>query len=183
MKDLSLHVLDIAENSIEAGATWVEIKIAEKFTARRLIIRIKDNGQGMDKKMLAKALDPFYTTKTVRRVGLGLSMFAQAAHESGGDFSVRSRKGRGTEVIASFVYDHLDRKPLGSMTETIISLVGTQGGRVDIIYEHRKNGRRFIFDSKRVKRALDGVPIYAPQVLGYLRQKISSGLAGIGAGQ
>ncbi len=139
MEDLSLHTLDVAENAIRAGARKIEIGIFEDIEGNLLSIRIKDDGVGMDEETLEKALDPFFTTKRNRRIGLGLSMLAQAAKEAGGDIKLDSKIGKGTDVLATFRYDHLDRKPLGDMNETMATLIAGHP-EVRFIYEHKKNG-------------------------------------------
>jgi len=123
MEDLSLHVLDIAENSIAAGAKHVEIRVRESRREDRLSIEIIDNGRGMSEDMLQKATDPFFTTRTTRRVGLGLSLFEQAAKRAGGEFKIASCPGAGTKVTGVFQYSHVDRQPLGDMDQTILALV------------------------------------------------------------
>ena len=179
MQDLSLHILDIVENSIEAGATKVKITVEEDVRQNRLIVKIKDNGKGMDKKTLDKALDPFYTTKKTGRIGLGLSMLAQAAKEAEGDFNVKSKRGRGTTITAQFVYDHIDRKPLGDIAETLIALIASHGLKVDFIYKHKKNNKRFVIDTQDIKKELDGVPINNFEVLKLLQKNIRKELESI----
>ncbi len=127
MQDLSLHVLDIVENSIAAGAKNIKITISENIEKDVLTLTIQDNGQGIDKKTLDKVIDPFYSTKKIRRIGLGLSMLAQATKEANGNFHIKSKKGKGTTITATFVHSHIDRKPVGDMTETLITLIAAQG--------------------------------------------------------
>ena len=172
MQDLSLHILDIVENSIDAGATEIEIMIDEDTKKNLLQIKIKDNGRGMDQKTLKKILDPFYTTKTVRRVGLGLSLFAQSVNEVDGKIVIKSKPGKGTEVIAQMSYDHIDRKPLGNMCDTIMALIGTKGIEIDFIYSHKKNGQTFMIDTKEIKKQLGGESINHPEILNFLRKEI-----------
>jgi anti-sigma regulatory factor (Ser/Thr protein kinase) len=181
MQDLSLHILDIAENSIDAGAKKIEIIIKENIKQNMLVLKIKDNGKGMDEKTIAKVLDPFYTTKKTRRFGLGLSMLAQATKEAEGNFNIKSKKGKGTTVIAKFVYDHIDRKPIGNMAETIIALIVSKGMNVDFIYKHHKNSKSFVLDTKILKKELNGVPINNAEVLNILRENIIKELKRIGA--
>jgi len=176
LQDLSLHILDIVENSITAGATQVEIEIDENIRDNALIVSIRDNGYGMDRKNLKKAIDPFYTTRKTRRFGLGLSMFAQAAQEADGDFKIKSEVGKGTTVKATFSYNHVDRKPIGNMVDTMITLIAANGLNVDFIYRHKKNGRVFVLDTRHFKKELDGIPIDHPEVLNLLRKKIRIGL-------
>jgi signal transduction histidine kinase len=119
MEDLSLHVLDLVDNCIAAEASFVRVTVQEDHRADRLYIDIEDNGKGMKRRTLERALDPFFSTKQGKPVGLGLALFAQAARESGGEVSVRSRPGRGTTVHAAFGLTHLDRKPLGDLDGTL----------------------------------------------------------------
>ncbi len=181
LQDLSLHILDIVENSIDAGAKKIEIIIKENVKQNMLVLKIKDNGKGMDKNTIAKALDPFYTTKKTRRIGLGLSMLAQATKEADGTFQIKSQKGKGTTVIAKFVYDHIDRKPIGNMTETIIALIAGKGMDVDFIYEHHKNSHGFVFDTRTIKKEIKDIPINNGEVLNILRENIIKELKRIGA--
>ncbi len=119
MKDLSLHVLDIAENSIAAGATAVEIVVSEDAAADELVVMVRDNGGGMDPETARAASDPFFTTKQDKKVGLGLALFAQSCREAGGSLTVESSPQAGTAVKASLRLSHPDRKPLGDMERTV----------------------------------------------------------------
>jgi anti-sigma regulatory factor (Ser/Thr protein kinase) len=179
VEDLSLHILDIIENSIAAAATRIEIEIEEQTAKNRLIINIKDNGKGMDRETLTKALDPFYTTKKTRSVGLGLSMLSQAAHEADGVFDIQSERGKGTSIHAEFVYDHIDRKPLGNMADTIVACLVSLRPQTDLRYCHRKNDNEFSFDTEETKRMLNGVPINNAEVISFLKQYIEEGLSEI----
>jgi anti-sigma regulatory factor (Ser/Thr protein kinase) len=180
MQDLSLHILDIVENSIDAGATRIEIAINEDTRKNILTLTIKDNGKGMNKKTLRKVLDPFFTTKKTRRIGLGLSMLAQATKEADGSFDIQSKKEKGTAVTATFVYNHIDRKPIGDMTETIISLIATRGHDIDFIYKHNKNSNGFTFDTRYIKKKLNTISINDSEVLNSLRQELQKQLKSIG---
>jgi len=146
MQDLSLHVLDIVENSIRAGAKEVEISIDEDVAADRLEVTIRDDGAGMDQVTLGKALDPFFTTKTVRKVGLGLSLFREAARATGGDMTVQSKPGKGTRVKATFQHSHVDRQPMGDLAKTLEILI-IANPEVRFRYYHRENGEEHQFDS------------------------------------
>jgi hypothetical protein len=176
MEDLSLHILDIIENSIAAGATNIEVQIEERVAENLLIIKIKDNGKGMDKETLVKALDPFYTTKTTRCIGLGLSMLAQASQEANGSFDIKSKPGKGTDITAQFVYDHIDRKPLGNMAETIMACLVSLGSQTDLRYYHCKDSTEFLFDTKEIRKVLSGVAINNADIISFLRQHIEEGL-------
>ncbi len=175
MEDLSLHILDVAENSITAGAGRIEIKIYEDTGANLLTVEISDNGKGMDKELLKNACDPFYTTRTTRRVGLGIPLLAQAARESNGDISVKSKIGEGTSIKASFQYDHIDRKPLGDIGQTIIILIMSNPD-IDFLFEHKKNDDSYTLDTAEIKKELDGVPINTPEVINIIKDDISTWL-------
>jgi hypothetical protein len=180
MEDLSLHILDIVENSFAAGATEIEITIREEIRENRLTVSIKDNGAGMDENTVKKAMDPFYTTKNTRRIGLGLSMLAQAAQEADGSCTIRSILGKGTIIIAHFAYDHIDRKPIGNMAETIAACLVSYGARTDIKYRHYKNGAVFVFDTREVRKEINGAAINTPEVVSILKRHIEKGLREIG---
>ena len=146
MEDLSLHVLDVAENSVRSGATEIRIEIAEDEEEDLLTLRILDDGSGMDQATIERALDPFFTTKDNKRVGLGLSLLSQAAEETGGRLTVESSEGKGTQITAVFHGAHPDMKPLGEMMETMSVLAaGNSGAR--FVYDYRKGARKVHFDS------------------------------------
>ena len=138
MEDISLHILDVAENALNAGASRIEIRIVEGSKEDLMKIEIKDNGSGMDEQMVSQALDPFYTTKAGKRVGLGLPLLAQAAKEAGGNMEIQSRPDKGTMICATFQLSHPDLKPLGDMFETLATLTCAHPG-VEFIFEHRRN--------------------------------------------
>ena len=179
MQDLSLHILDIVENSLAAGSRRVEIRIVEDLRADRMTIEIVDDGCGMDEEMVRRAMDPFFTTKTVRRVGLGLPLLAEACRMSNGQLCLQSCPGGGTTVKASFQRSHIDRKPLGNMGDTLITLI-VGHPEVDLSYEHRKDGAYFSLDTREIKAELGNVPLNAPRIVTALRAGILSGLQELG---
>ncbi len=136
MQDLALHILDLVDNSLAAGATRISVQVTEEPEADRLVVEIADNGRGMTERTLARALDPFFTTKPGKPVGLGLALFAQAARESGGSLKVESAPGRGTTLRAVFGLGHPDRKPLGDLEGTM-SLLGESHPRVAFAFDYR----------------------------------------------
>ena len=150
MEDLSLHILDVVENSIRALAKRIEIRIEENIEKDRLTIEIEDNGQGMDEETLKKALDPFFTTKATRRVGLGLPLLQQAARETGGKLEISSEVGKKTRIRATFQYSHPDRKPLGDIKETLLTLAAGYP-EVDFVYEHKRGDTTYRWDTKEIK--------------------------------
>ncbi len=149
MEDLSLHILDIAENSISASAKRIEIRIDEDQAKDLLTIEIKDDGKGMNEHALQKAFDPFFTTRKTRNVGSGLSLLAQAARQSDGKIELSSAPGKGTTVKATFRLSHLDCKPIGDINETIRVLVAGNPG-IDFLYEHKKNNSLYCFDTREI---------------------------------
>ncbi len=125
MEDVSLHILDIVENALRAGAKNVIIRLAQSKREDRLVLEVTDDGEGMNEETMSRSVDPFFTTKQGKRVGLGLPLLAQAAEEAGGKLEVRSAPGKGTKVIATFGLSHIDRKPLGNIEETLQCLKAT----------------------------------------------------------
>jgi len=175
MEDLSLHILDIVENSIRAGATDVLIRIVEDTKNNILSIEIEDNGSGMDEEELKKVTDPFYTTKRGRKIGLGLSLLLQSAEECNGSLILRSSKGEGTYIRATFQYDHIDRKPLGDISKTLITLiVGNPDMRLR--YEHIKNGHEYIFDTLNIREKFQNQPLNLSLLINFIKNDISRGL-------
>ncbi|MGO9566037.1 MAG: ATP-binding protein [Desulfomonilaceae bacterium] len=175
MQDLSLHILDVAENGVRAGADLIKITIEENTSADRLAITIEDNGRGMAPGFLAQVLDPFVTTRTTRKVGLGLSLFKQAAVEALGDLKVESIQGQGTKVSVFMSHNHIDRKPMGNMADTLLALIEGNPA-VDFVYTHQKDGREYILDTREIRLELEEIPINNPQVIGLIRDNILSGL-------
>ncbi|MCX7706798.1 MAG: ATP-binding protein, partial [Anaerolineae bacterium] len=136
MRELSLHILDALQNSLEAGATLVELTVDEDLAADRLTIVIRDNGRGMDEATLARVTDPFFTTRKTRHVGLGIPLFKAATERCNGDFVITSAPGKGTTLEATFQHSHIDRAPLGDMVGTLLSFI--LGGTCDVRYVHRR---------------------------------------------
>jgi len=180
MLELAMHILDIAENSVRADATTVVITIIENEETDSLTIEIDDNGTGMDEDEITKALDPFYTTKKVRRVGLGLPMLREACRRCDGMFAIESAKGTGTHVVARFRNSHIDRQPLGDMASSLVMLI-TGNPHMDFIYTHTKNGVSFMLNTATIKEAIEDVPINNPEILRFIKNMINEGLKEIGA--
>jgi anti-sigma regulatory factor (Ser/Thr protein kinase) len=178
MRELALHVLDVLENSLEAGATEIELTVDEELAADRLTIIVRDNGRGMDPDTARRALDPFFTTRTTRHVGLGLPLFAAAARRCAGGLQLESAPGRGTRVTATFQHSHLDRAPLGDMTGTLLAfLLSERAGSLRFIYGHRLDGREFCLDTDALRAELGDVPFSHPLVRDWLHDYIAEGEA------
>jgi anti-sigma regulatory factor (Ser/Thr protein kinase) len=179
VEDLSLHILDVVENAIRAHAQRISIMITEDIQHDQLAIEIKDNGTGMSEKLRKKALDPFTTTKTTSRIGLGLPLFEQAARMSGGEFSLSSETNRGTIVRATFKHSHVDRKPMGNIAQTILTLIAGNPA-INFIYTHTKQGVTYALDTNEWKKELDGIPLNHPEVLRLIREELAEQLVKIG---
>jgi anti-sigma regulatory factor (Ser/Thr protein kinase) len=175
MLELAQNILDIAENSIRAGAKLIVISVIENSAKNLLTIEIRDDGCGMERKEVSKALDPFYTTKTVRHVGLGLPLLTDAAQMSGGQLDLQSQAGKGTKVTATFRLNHIDRQPLGNISSTLISLIAANS-EVDFIYDHWHDDRQFKLDTRLIRNEIENIPIYHPDIVKYIRGVIEEGL-------
>jgi hypothetical protein len=173
MEDLSLHILDIAENSIDAGATNIEITVIEDTAGDMLSIELKDDGQGMTLKAMENATDPFFTTRTTRRVGLGLPLLKEAAEAANGSLIVRSAPEEGTAILATFQLSHIDRKPLGLMADTVVALIATPR-EIDVLYTHTRDGRTVALDTKELRRQLPGRILNSAKALNLVRQYLST---------
>lgn len=182
MEELALHILDLAQNSLAAGASLLVIIINEDGAANLLTISIEDNGRGMDSEFVSRVLDPFTTTRTTRRVGLGLPLLSMTARQCDGDLTILSQLGHGTKVTATFKLDHWDLPPLGDLASTMVSLlVGRMD--VDLLYRHVVNGREFTLDTRELKAELDPVPLSEAKVLTFLRTYIIDELAKLHGGE
>ena len=171
MEDLSLHILDVAENSIIAGAKNIEILIDENSEKDLLTIEIIDDGSGMDKEMTEKITDPFVTTRTTRRVGLGIPLLKESAEDTNGKLEIMSEKGLGTKIKATFQYSHIDRKPLGDIKETLISLI-IGNPEINFKYIHKHNDQTFEFDTKKMKEDLLESNMNTLAVLSYVEKNL-----------
>jgi hypothetical protein len=173
MEDLSLHILDIAENSIEAKAHRVAIRVEERLSRDLLVLEITDDGRGMNAKLLARSLDPFITTKKSRRIGLGLPLLAQAARATGGRVTLLSRPGRGTRVRATFRLSHIDLQPLGDMAETLTALMV---GHPDVHfrYTHKTDAGSYVFRTRSGEASPEGL-----QTIAGIKKDIRSGITRI----
>lgn len=164
MKELSLNILDITENSVKAGATLTEITINE--TDEQIVLVIKDDGCGMSEEMVKSVIDPFCTTRTTRKVGLGIPLLKMAAEQTGGGIEIISQKGEnhGTTVKAVFYKNHIDFTPLGDVVSTIITLI--QGHPdTDFLFTHKKGGGEVVLDTRELREVLEGVPLNCYEVI------------------
>lgn len=175
MKELSLHILDIVQNSTRAQATEVVIEITEDFSQNLMKIVIKDNGSGIKKELLSTVTNPFSTSRTTRRVGLGLSLLKAAAEQCRGGMTIESEEGRGTTVTVIFEHSHIDRAPLGDIVSTLIGImIGNPD--IDVCYRHCVNARTFEIHTREIKKELGDVPISDAAVMNFLTDYIQSHL-------
>jgi len=155
LEDLSAHVLDIAENSVMASGTEVRIEILEERSADRLIFSVEDNGKGMTEDFIAKVTDPFTTTRTTRRVGMGLPFLKQSAELCGGGLAISSKPGKGTKTTATFRMSNIDRPPLGDIPATLMTLI-MGSPEIHWTYRHKTDSGEFVLDTDEIIEALDG---------------------------
>jgi hypothetical protein len=181
MREIALHLLDIAENSVAANAPMIVLVVCEDLHRDRLTASVTDDGKGMDAEMAAKVVDPFITSRTTRKVGLGIPLFKAAAEACNGGLTIQSEVGKGTRLEVDFQHSHIDRMPLGDLACTLLTLV--------IAYPHirwvfdytavAKHGlprEQFIFDTQPILAELGDIPLTEPEVLAFLRETIESGI-------
>lgn len=176
MRELALHLLDIAENSVSAQARRVEINVEEDLPHDRLRLWVKDDGRGMDQDMAARVTDPFVTSRTTRKVGLGIPLLKAAAESCNGHLRIHSAVGRGTCVEVEFQRSHIDRMPLGDLAGTLYILVV---GWPDVrwVFHYCAGEAEFEFDSEPIKQELGDVPLTEPAVLAFIRETLQQGIA------
>lgn len=184
-RDLCQHILDIYENSAKAGADLVKVAIIEDFKKDQLSITLEDNGRGMDAKMVQRISDPWVTTRTTRKVGLGIPFLHQTAEMCGGHFELMSAPGEGTRTHATFQHSHIDRPPLGDLVATLTCMI-VGYPHVDLVYHHRviletaddtAGEREYTLDTREIREVLgEDVPLSDPAVLRFLRTELEEGL-------
>lgn len=171
MQELSMNILDIAQNSVKAGAALVEIGLLQDTAQRVLELSIKDDGSGMSAEMAARVTDPFCTSRTTRKVGLGLPFLKMAAEMTGGGMHIESAPGAGTLVRATFTLGHIDLAPLGDIGGTISALAQCNPD-MDFIYRFARDGQEFVFDTREAREMLGGVPLSEPQVALFIKDYV-----------
>ena len=177
MKELSLHILDIVQNSLHAGADKIEVEVCENITENSFIITISDNGCGISEEKIANLLDPFYTTKN-KKTGLGIPLLKQHTEMAGGNFSIESKPGAGTKICATFEHNHLDRQPMGDIAKTISGLIRANP-QVRFIYSHQINTNQFTLDTDEIENELEGLPINSKEVVNFIEDYIRENLNAI----
>ena len=183
MRELALNILDIAENSLSAGAKLVEIEVCADFEADRMSISIRDDGKGMSKEMLATVCDPFTTTRTTRKVGMGLPLFKYSAESAGGNFFIESEEGKGTSVRAEYQIGHVDRMPLGDFGGVALQLV-TMNPNTDFVISAKSGEGEGVLDTRQMREILgEDIPFGAPEVRAFLKEYIKENLTDIFGGR
>ncbi|HNS30686.1 MAG TPA: ATP-binding protein [Tenuifilaceae bacterium] len=175
MKELALHILDIAQNSIVAGATLIRIGIAEDMQRDVLSMTIEDNGKGMPSDMVERVMSPYTTSRTTRKVGMGLPLLHDACLAANGMLTIESVENEGTKVLATIQLSHIDRQPLGDITGVIV-LLFSANPNIDFVYSHVRNQNSYIFDTREVKELLEGIPLNTPEVIKSIREMIALNL-------
>lgn len=175
MKDLSLHILDIAHNSIRAKAKNIHLKVEEGIHQDRLSIAITDDGSGMSPEQVAAITDPFFTTRSTRKVGLGIPLIKQRADECNGSFSIASEIGKGTQLSMDFQSSHIDLPELGDLAGVISGLCCSHP-EIRFVFDYISSPIDFHFDTEEVLEALDGLAINTPEVEVFIREMIQENM-------
>jgi len=175
LERLTDHIMDIAMNSVRAGGRNVSIAVISKKERNLLTITISDDGSGMTEDVARAAMDPFFSTKEKKGVGLGIPLLQGAAEMCGGDFSLESSPGKGTTVRAAFALDHPDLPPLGNMKETVL-LLCVSNPEVRFVFRYQDDGREFVLDTGEIHELLGGVPINHPEVIDFLERYLEEHL-------
>ncbi len=172
MRELSLNILDIAQNSISAGASLTEIVVNENTKEKTLLIGIYDNGCGMTEEQVKSVIDPFFTTRTTRKVGMGIPLFKMSCEQTGGTFTIESEKGVGTKITAIYKTDSIDFTPLGDIASTIVTIVSMNADK-DFLYRRVLDDKEFIFSTVEIKKILEGVPLSEPSVMNWIEEHLN----------
>ncbi len=178
MRELTLHLLDIAANSISALSQNISIDVLEDTRTDRLLIRVKDDGKGMDAEMVAKVIDPFVTSRTTRKVGLGIPLLKAAAEACNGWFKIESEAGKGTLVEVEFQRSHIDRMPLGDLPSTFLTLL-IGSSQIHWVFRYKVDDLEFFFDDAPIKLVLDNLPLSDPLIIGFLRDHLTEGIQSV----
>ena len=182
MRELALNILDIAENSLAAGAKLVEITVSADFAADTMKISVRDDGKGMSAELLAKVCDPFTTTRTTRKVGMGVPLFRYSAESAGGSFRIGSEEGRGTFVEAEYRISHVDRMPLGDFGGVALQLV-TMNPQTDFLFTAADGEKSGVLDTRQLREVLGDIPFTASEVRAFLKDYIKENLTDIFGGR
>jgi len=173
MRELSLNIMDVAQNSVSAGASLIEISVVEQTGDNTLTITIADNGKGRTEEQVRSVTDPFFTTRTTRSVGLGVPFFKMSSEMTGGSFSIESTQGEGTTVTAKYNTSHIDMTPIGDMNETILLLI-FGSPHLDFLYTRKRDDAGFTLDTRELREVLgDDVPLNDNDVAAWIREHLA----------
>lgn len=178
MKELAEHILDIANNSIRAGATLVEISINEDIENDKYALTIQDNGGGIPTDKIEAVCDPFVTSRTTRKVGLGIPLLKLNAERTGGSFNIESEVGKGTTVKSVFKHKNVDRPAIGDIAG-VLTMLSTTDEKIDLVYIHSNQSNEYIFDTREIKKELGDVSIANPQIMKFIKEMILENLESI----
>jgi len=167
MKDLSLHILDIVQNSLTAGAANIKLEIIDSDNDNLIFIAVRDDGAGMSEEFLSKVMDPFTTSRTTRNVGLGIPLLKSAAQMTGGDLEISSKQGEGTDITVSFNKSNIDCPPLGDICSTVVTLIQGSPDK-NFIVSYKTDTGEFIMDTMVFKNELGDIPLDEPEVLAWI---------------
>ena len=170
-----MHIMDILQNSTRAGAKDITLEVIEDKTKDQLIIRFIDNGCGMDKETVERVINPFFTTRTTRKVGLGLPLLKQNTERTGGSLTIDSEKGKGTTVTAIFGLTNIDTPPMGDLAGTVVLTVSAYPD-IHFIFHYQREDVDYVFDTDEVNEALDGVSIQDPEIIAYLKEMVEENI-------
>lgn len=179
MRELSLNVLDVAQNSVVAGATLTIIRVIEQ--GNHLQVEIRDNGKGMTEEQVKNVIDPFFTTRTTRKVGLGVPLFKMQAEMTGGGLTITSKPGEGTDIVATFNMSHVDMLPIGDMESTVLLLI-TCNPDSDFVYYRSHDNQSFTLDTRELREVLGDVPLNSPDVTVWIKEFLQENLDSIQGG-
>ncbi len=180
MRELSLHISDIFENSRVAGASLIRLRIREDMDNDRLEITVTDNGSGMKKEFADRVFDPFVTSRTCRKVGLGLPLLRAATQRCNGNTVIVSEPGKGTSVSSVFQHSHIDRAPLGNIVDSLVVFLAANP-KLDFVYTHEVAGQSLVLDTLELREEMGDIPLNTPSVLNWIRDYLREGLQAIGS--
>lgn len=181
MQEISLNILDITQNSIRAGAKLIEINIVEDLEKDIFSFSVKDDGCGMSEELLNKVTDPFVTTRTTRRVGLGIPLLIAGAEATGGNVTIKSKEGVETEICATYSHSHIDRQPLGDISSAMVSLI-SMNPDIEFVYTHSYEKKAFTLDTREIKAVLGDVKVSEPSVALWIGEYVNENLTEIYGG-
>lgn len=178
MTEISLHIMDLVQNSIRAKASFIDIDVSESLHENKLYIRITDNGTGMSADVLKKASDPFFTSRTTRKVGLGISLYKQLVEQCNGTVTLTSNEGEGTTLTSAMDLNNIDRQPMGDIAGVLVLLMAANTG-IQFRYSHTTEKGKYVVDTEEIKNTLGNTPVNDPDVMKFIKEMIYENLRDI----